>query len=186
MSNKLTLHLCVAFCLLQYSALSVSSSPPDDEELLNCTRVFPTHVLDALSAKHSSTSTSQSSMSTSSPRMFPEPYLHECFRVHAYDVSQLPVRVGRPLERVQLQYMFVVHRVVEVSALGALTITGSLELHWRDRLRRWNATRFGVSAIHVPASEVLVLLCCTCTLELLKVYMYMWKRCGYDKRYGYE
>ena len=155
MSSELTLYLCVAFCLLQCSALSVSSSPSDDEELLNCTRVFPTHVLDAISAKHSPNSTSQST-STSSPRLFTEPYLHECFRKHAYDVSQLPVRAGRPLERVQLQYTFVVHRVVEVSALGALTITGSLELHWRDRLRRWNATRLGVSAIHVPASEVLV------------------------------
>lgn len=146
--------LFVAVSLSQCSS-STSSGLDEDEELLNCTRTFPTHVLDALSHSPTGATTTSSSSSSTASRAFTEPYLHDCFRAHPYDVSQLPLAAGRPLERVRLQYTFVAHRVVEVSALGALTLTGSLELHWRDRLRRWNATRLGIDRIHVPANEVL-------------------------------
>lgn len=154
--------LFVAFPLSQCSS-STSSGLDEDDELLNCTLTFPAHVLDALS--HSPTGATTTSSSSTASRAFTEPYLHDCFRAHPYDVSQLPLAAGRPLERVLLQYTFVAHRVVEVSALGALTLTGSLELHWRDRLRRWNATRLGIDRIHVPANEVL-----SCTLVVQYIH----------------
>ena len=120
---------------------------PFASALLNCSRWRPAEFISTPPTPHfrtyqpnvtaSSSSPSEPSVGSTTGRLFLEPLLHSCMQAHPYDTSQLPLLAGAPFAPLNLQYSFMLHRVVCVEPEEQVVLAASIELEWRDRTRAW-------------------------------------------------